>query len=115
MVSGNKDKSRVELTSTGSSVRDQVLIKIYAVLLASSSGLGIFSGLAPTVIFFLHTFHLIQGKITNSSSLYSITVPVLGAQSHVSKMLRYWNKILFVVFAWSIFDCLFSPAESTTN
>ena len=74
MVSGNKDKSRIDLTNKDTSVRTSGFVRINAVVLGSNSGPSIFNTLSLIVDFFLQTFHLIQGIRTHNSHMNRITV-----------------------------------------
>ena len=56
MLSENKDKIGLELTSMDPILRDPVFLRINDYLLGSNCGLSIFSRLALIVEFFLQTF-----------------------------------------------------------
>ena len=83
MVSGNKDKIRLDLTSTGTSVSAQGFFRINAFGLGSNCRLGMFRGIELVVEFFLKTFHLIQRVRKDNLSLNSIIVSsIKGMLTH---------------------------------
>ena len=103
-VSGNKYNSRLEITSTGISIRALYFIITCDIGFVSNYELSVFHLLELIVEFFFQTFHLIQEKIIYNSPPYSSTVSSVTGSGIRDLFLRSWYQTMVLECSWNSFD-----------